>query len=307
MGRYIARRLLLVIPVLIGASFLIYAMVWALPGDPIAVLNGERPMAPGVKAALEEKYNINDPLLVQYGKYMLELFKGNLGEDFNGRSVQDQLAQRLPNTFKLALIAIVVEIVIGVTAGAVAGVRQGKMFDNFTMISTIIVVSIPVVVLAFGSQYLFGVKLGWFPISGVSQGLKSYLLPGVMLGAMSLAYVTRLTRSAMAENLRQDYVRTARAKGLSPTDITVRHTLRNSLIPVVTYLGADFGALMGGAIITETVFNIPGIGNLVFSAIKAQEGPVVVGTITLMVFIFIIGILISDIINALLDPRIRLD
>jgi oligopeptide transport system permease protein len=162
-------------------------------------------------------------------------------------------------------------------------------------------------VLAFVSQYVFGLKLGWFPISGTSQGWYSFLLPGLVLASGSLAYVARLTRTSIAENMKGDYVRTARAKGLPNRTVIMRHTLRNSLIPVVTYIGADIGTLMGGAIVTETVFNLPGIGREVFDSIVRQEGAVVVGIVTLMVFFFIFFNLVVDVLYAVLDPRIRYD
>lgn len=307
MGRYIIKRLLLVLPVLLGTSFIIYWMVWALPGDPITLMAGDRPLAEGVRVALTEKYNLEGPLHTRYFNYLGMLLSGDLGIDMSGRDISEQLGRKLPNTFRLAAVAIVVEIVLGITAGAIAGVRKGQFFDYFTMITTIIVVSIPTVVLAFGAQYIFGVQLKMLPIAGVNHGFISYLLPGFLMGAMSLAYVARLTRTSMVENFRQDYVRTARAKGLSPASITSRHTLRNSLIPVSTFIGADLGALIGGAVIVETVFNIPGIGRFVFDSIERNDGPAVVAAIIVMVFIYIIGILIFDLINALLDPRIRLD
>jgi ABC-type dipeptide/oligopeptide/nickel transport system permease component len=155
------------------------------------------------------------------------------------------------------------------------------------------------------AQLTFGVRLGWFPVAGVQEGWYSYILPGLVLGSVSLAYVARLTRASLTENLRADYVRTAKAKGLSPSRVTGVHTLRNSLIPVVTYLGVDLGALLGGAIVTESVFNIPGLGNEVFSAIVRQEGTVVVGITTFLVIVFMITNLLVDVTYAVLDPRIR--
>jgi ABC-type dipeptide/oligopeptide/nickel transport system permease component len=307
MGRYVARRLLLTIPVMLGASFLIFAMVFALPGDPIAALAGDRPIAPAVAAQLRDEFNLNDPLVVQYVKYVGDLVQGDFGTDFSGRPVADTILQRLPVTAKLALVAIIFEIVIGIVAGVLAGIRRNSWFDNLVLVSTTIVVSVPILVLAFLAQYVFGLKLGWFPIAGIQQGWYSYLLPGLVLAAGSIAYVARLTRTSMAENLRADYVRTARAKGLKPSTVVVRHTLRNSLIPVVTFIGADIGILMGGAIVTETVFNIPGIGRAVFEAIQRQEGAVVVGIVTLLVFFFIFFNLVVDVLYAVLDPRIRYD
>jgi oligopeptide transport system permease protein len=307
MGRYVLRRLLLTIPVLIGASFLIFAMVYALPGDPIRALAGDRPIAPAVAAQLRDDYNLNDPLVVQYVKYVGDLVQGDLGSDFRGRPVLDTISQRLPVTIKLTFVAVLFEIVIGLVAGVLAGIRRNGFFDNVVLVSTTLIISIPILVLGFFAQYVFGLKLGWFPIAGINEGWYSYLLPGLVLASGSLAYVARLTRTSIAENMRADYVRTARAKGLPNRTVIMRHTLRNSLIPVITFIGADVGALLGGAIVTEAVFNIPGIGRAVFDAINGQEGAVVVGIVTLMVFFFVFFNLIVDVLYAVLDPRIRYD
>jgi oligopeptide transport system permease protein len=307
MGRYVARRLLLTIPVLIGASFLIFAMVYALPGDPIRALAGDRPLSPAVVAQLREQFHLNDPLGVQYLKYVGDLLQGDLGTDFNGRAVWDTIARTLPVTIRLTIVAVLFEIVIGIVAGVLAGIRRNGYFDNLVLVSTTIIVSIPILVLAFFAQYVFGLKLGLFPIAGVRDGWYSYLLPGLVLASGSLAYVARLTRTSVAENMRADYVRTARAKGLPRRTVIVRHTLRNSLIPVVTYIGADIGSLLGGAIVTESVFNLPGIGRELFDSVRAQEGAVVVGIVTLMVLFFIFFNLVVDVLYAVLDPRIRYD
>jgi len=305
MGRYIARRLLLTIPVLIGASFLIFAMVYALPGDPIRALAGDRPLSEAVQAQLRAEYNLDDPLYLQYVKYAGGLLQGDFGTDFSGRPVLDTIEQRLPVTAKLALAAIVFEALIGLTAGILAGIRRGSFFDNLVLVTTTLLVSVPVFVLGFVAQYVFGLRLGLFPTSGISDGWYSYVLPGLVLASLSLAYVARLTRTSLAENLRQDYVRTARAKGLKPSVIIGKHTLRNSLIPVVTYIGIDIGGLLGGALITEGIFNIPGVGQLVFLAIGAQDTPVILGVVTILVLVFLIATLLVDILYAALDPRIR--
>lgn len=307
MGRYVARRVLMTIPVLIGASFLIFWMVYAMPGDPIRALAGERPISPATVAALQEEYNLNDPLLVQYVKYLGGLFQGDLGVDFSGREVSDTIAQRLPITIRLALVAIVIEAVIGLIAGVMAGIRRGSYIDNLVLVSTTVVVSIPVFVLGFLGQYAFGVKLGWLPIAGLNEGIRSYILPGFILASLSLAYVARLTRTSLVENLRQDYVRTARAKGLKPSVVIGKHTLRNSLIPVVTFIGVDLANLMAGAIVTETVFNIPGLGRAIFDSVQRHEGFVVVGIATIFVFFYITFNLLVDLAYAGLDPRIRYD
>ena len=305
MGRYIARRLLLTIPVLIGSTFLVFAMVYALPGDPIATLVGDRRISPAVVAELKERYNLNDPLMVQYGKYVGGLLRGDFGTDFAGRPVSETIAERLPVTIRLALVAIVIEAVFGLIAGILAGIRKGSYFDNLVLVSTIAVVSIPVFVLAFVAQIVLGLKLNLFPISGIQQGLYSYLLPGFVLASLSLAYVARLTRTSLAENLRNDYVRTAKAKGLPPSTVVGKHAMRNSLIPVVTFLGADLGALLSGAIVTEGIFNIPGLGRTVFQAVKSGEGAVVVGIVSLFIFFYIFFNLLVDVLYAALDPRIR--
>jgi oligopeptide transport system permease protein len=307
MGRYVARRLLLTIPVLIGASFLIFAMVYALPGDPIRALAGDRPLSAAVAAQLRAEFNLGDPLVVQYAKYIAGLTHLDLGTDFHQRPVFDIITDRLPVTIKLTFVAILFETIIGIVAGVFAGIRRNGYFDNLVLVSTTLIISIPILVLAFVTQYLFGLKLGWFPIAGIQQGWYSYLLPGLVLASGSLAYVARLTRTSIAENMNADYVRTAKAKGLPRRTVIVRHTLRNSMIPVVTFIGADIGGLLGGAIVTEAVFNIPGIGRAVFDAVRGQEGAVVVGIVTLMVFFFIFFNLVVDVLYAVLDPRIRYD
>ncbi|MFD3813132.1 ABC transporter permease [Rhodococcus sp. NPDC058639] len=305
MGRFITRRLLLTIPVLIGASFLIFAMVYALPGDPIRALAGDRPLAPAVMAQLRAQYNLDDPFFVQYIKYVGGLLQGDFGSDFSGRPVLDTIAQRMPVTMQLTAVAVAFEVVIGITAGVLAALRRNSFFDNLVLVSSTLLVSVPVFVLGFVSQYVLGYKLGLFPIAGINNGWYSFLLPGLVLASLSMAYVARLTRTAVSESMAADYIRTARAKGVGYRRIVVRHALRNSLIPVVTFIGADIGALLGGAIITESVFNIPGLGRAIFDAVQNQEGAVVVGIVTLMVFFYIFFNLVVDVLYAFLDPRIR--
>jgi peptide/nickel transport system permease protein/oligopeptide transport system permease protein len=304
-GRYLIRRLLQFIPVFIGATFLIFAMVFALPGDPIRALAGERPMPESVRVELTERYNLDDSLPVQYAKYIGGVIQGDFGTDFRGREVSEIMKERIPRTAKLALVAFMFEVLIGIPAGVLAGIRQKGFMDSLVLVSTLTVISIPIFVLAYVAQLTLGLRLGWFPIAGIQDGWKSYILPGLVLGSVSLAYVARLTRASIAENLRADYVRTAKAKGLRHRRVVSVHTLRNSLIPVVTYLGVDLGALLGGAIVTESVFNIPGLGNEVYSAIVRQEGTVVVGITTFLVIVYMVTNLLVDLLYAVLDPRIR--
>jgi ABC-type dipeptide/oligopeptide/nickel transport system permease component len=305
LARFVARRLLLAIPVLIGASFIVFYLVYALPGDPIRALGGDRPLSQGVVDELRDRYNLDDPFVVQYAKYMGNLVQGDLGIDFSGREVSETIKQRLPVTVKLAVAAIVIEVIAGLAAGIMAGIRRNGFLDNLVLISTTLLVSIPVFVLGFVAQYFVGVKWDLLPISSLNAGWRSYVLPGFVLAALSLAYVARLTRTSLVENLRNDYVRTARAKGLPERTVVGKHALRNSLIPVVTFLGADFGALMSGAIVTEGIFNLPGLGGAVFQAVRAQEGALVVGVTTFFIFVYIFFNLLVDVLYAALDPRIR--
>lgn len=305
MGRYLARRILQFIPVFFGATFLIYAMVFAIPGDPIRALFGDRPVSPATVQALREQYNLNDPLLIQYGKYIAGVFQGDLGESFRGRAVSDILRERIPVTIRLSLLAFLFQMVFGLIAGILAGLRRGSFIDNLVLVATTAVVSVPIFVLGYTAQILLGIRLGWLPVAGIRNGVISYILPAIVLGAVSLAYVARLTRTSLVENLRADYVRTATAKGLRRRRVVGRHALRNSLIPVVTYLGISLGELMAGAIITEGIFNVPGIGRAVFEAVLTQEGTVVVGIVTFLVLVFMVANLLVDILYAVLDPRIR--
>jgi len=305
MGTYILRRMLQMVPVLFGATFLVFFMVFALPGDPVQALGGDRRLPEDVANAIRDSYNLNDPFFVQYLKYVGNALTGDLGQSFTGRSVRDILSSSYPVTIRLALVAFAIEIVIGIAAGIMAGLRRGSFLDNLVLLSTTLAVSIPVFVLGYVAQLVFGVRLDWFPVAGISNGFMSYVMPAFVLATTSLAYAARLLRTSLVENLRADYVRTATSKGLKRSRVVGRHALRNSLIPVVTFLGADLGGLMAGAIVTESIFNIPGIGNQIFRAIQAQEGSVVVGLTTVLVIIFIIANLIVDLLYGFLDPRIR--
>ncbi len=309
MGTYILRRVLQMIPVLIGATFLIFAMVFALPGDPLAGKCGERPCPAAYAAAFEEKYNLNDPLPIQYGKYIGNLAQGDFGETYNGIKVSEQLKERYPVTAKLALMAILIETIIGIVAGVLTGIRKGGFLDNLVLVSTLVVISIPIFVIGGLAQYFLGVKWGLFPVTVTSGEATVYqlLLPAIVLGSLSVAYVARLTRTNLVENLRSDYVRTAIAKGLTKRRAIGLHALRNSLIPVITFIGFDFGALLGGAIVTESIFNIPGVGGYIFRSIRSRDGASVVGAVTVLVLVYLVVNLIVDLLYGLLDPRISHD
>ncbi|MER7704951.1 MULTISPECIES: ABC transporter permease [unclassified Kitasatospora] len=312
MGRYVIRRLIQAIPVLIGATLLIYALVHYLPGDPVQALAGEKRADPVVADMIREKYHLNDPFLVQYWNYITGVFQGDLGESLTGRSVSEMIGDAFPYTVNLALVAFVIEAVVGVAAGVMAALRKGKFLDQLVLISTLLVISIPVFVTGFVLQLVLGVKLKndyGIEIFSVSfneeDGLRAYLLPAFVLASMSLAYVARLTRTSLMETMRADYVRTAVAKGLKRRRVIGRHALRNALIPIVTFLGADLGGLMGGAVITERIFNIHGIGGLLAQSVYQKQGTIIVGVVTLLVLIYLITTLLVDLLYAVLDPRIR--
>jgi oligopeptide transport system permease protein len=308
MGRYVLRRLLQLIPVFIGTTLLMYWLVWSLPGDPFAGKCGERPCPDAYIAAMHDKFNLDDPLLVQYGKYMLGLVQGDFGVTYRDQSVGTLIANAYPNTVKLALVALTIEAVIGLVAGVVTGLRGRGYLDNLVLVSTLFLISIPTFVTGFVLQIALGFQLGWIkPVVSSSAPLEQLIVPGFVLGSLSMAYVTRLTRTSVAENRRADYVRTAVAKGQPQRRVVGVHLLRNSAIPVLTFLGTDIGALMGGAIVTEAIFDIKGIGNLVFRAILSQEAVTVAGIVTLLVIVYLAANLLVDLLYAVLDPRIRYD
>ena len=307
MLRYAGRRLLQMIPVFFGATLLIYAMVFALPGDPVAAMGGERALNPDLQAQIRAQYNLDQPFLVQYFLFLKGLVTFDLGTTIRGsRPIVDVLAGAYPVTIKLALMALVFEAVAGVGIGLFAGMRKGGIFDATVLILSLVVIAVPTFVIGFLLQFFIGVKLGWLPTTaGASPGFKELLMPAIVLGAVSLAYVLRLTRTEVGENLSADHVRTARAKGLSGGRVMVVHVLRNSLVPVVTFLGADLGSLMGGAIVTEGIFNINGVGGTLYRAILNGEGPTVVAFTTVLILVFIVSNLLVDLLYAALDPRIR--
>ncbi|UYG18287.1 ABC transporter permease [Brachybacterium huguangmaarense] len=302
---YIARRLLQMIPVFLGATLLIYAMAFLSGGDPIAAISGDKPLSPAIVAELRRQYNLDKPLIVQWLIYLGHLFQGDLGVSLQGRPIIDDLRDAFPVTARLAVIAVVIETVCGVAAGVISGLRKGTIIDTAFLMVSLLVIAIPTFVIGFVTQYLLGVKLQWITVNASGGDFQDLLVPGAVLGIVSFAYVLRLTRTSVAEAATADHVRTATAKGLSRGGVVSKHILRNSLIPVVTYIGADLGALMGGAIVTERIFNIHGIGSELWTAITRSDSPKIVTIVTLLVVVFLISNLIVDLLYAVLDPRIR--
>jgi oligopeptide transport system permease protein len=306
MGAYVLRRILVMIPVFLGATLLIYGMVFVLPGDPIVALGGDRPLGPGVVAQLRAQYHLDDPFWMQYLRYLGGILRGDFGISFSGLPVSEVLAQAFPVTIRLALVALAVEALLGIGFGVIAGLRRGRWFDTGVLLVSLIVIAVPIFVLGFLAQFIFGVRLGIAPVTvGDQVTLGRLLLPGIVLGSVSFAYVVRLTRTAVAETAQADWVRTATATGQSRPRVVVVHILRNSLIPVVTFLGADLGALMGGAVVTEGIFNIHGVGGALYQAVTRQEAPTVVAIVTVLVLVYLLANLAVDLLYAALDPRIR--
>jgi oligopeptide transport system permease protein len=306
MFRYIVRRLLQMVLTFFGATFIVYALMFANQDNPLQALAGERPLTENVRQALTERYHLDEPFLMQYWYYMKGLLTGDFGTSLTGRQIADMMTTAWPITIKLALIAIVIAATVAVLAGVISGIRRGSIFDNVTLVITLIILSLPIIVLAPLSQLIFGIKLGWFPpTAGAHPTFWALLMPAVVLGSLVVATELRVTRASVAENLRSDYVRTARAKGLSRRRVIGVHVLRNSLIPVVTLIGVDIGGLMSGAIVTEGVFNIPGVGFNLFRGIRTEDGPLVVGFVSILVIVFLVVNLLVDLLYAALDPRIR--
>ncbi|WP_407344329.1 ABC transporter permease [Pengzhenrongella phosphoraccumulans] len=306
MAWYIGRRVLQMVPVFLGATLLIYAMVFLLPGDPVQALGGDRGLNPAVADQIRAQFNLDKPFFIQYLLYLKGILTLDFGTTFSGRPVFDVMAGAFPVTFQLAIMAVFIEGVFGIALGLVAGLRKGGYFDATLLLVSLFVIAMPTFVIGFLFQFVVGVKLQWLPPTvGGDVSFQTLLMPAIVLGAVSFAYVLRLTRTSVAENLTADFVRTATAKGLSHRRVVTVHVLRNSLIPVVTFLGADLGGLMAGAIVTEGIFNIPGVGSLVYKAIQQGQAPTVVSVVTVLVIVFIVANLLVDLLYAALDPRIR--
>ncbi|MEW1610644.1 MULTISPECIES: ABC transporter permease [unclassified Streptomyces] len=307
MGRYVARRLLQMIPVFIGSTLLVFLMMYALPGDPVRALAGEQHVDASQIAALKAAYGLDQPIWQQYLNYLGNLFQGDFGTQIGTqRPVADVIADAYPITVRLAIFAFVFTVVAGISLGIIAGLKAESFRDRGLLGLTLVLISMPSFVLGFLVQHFFAFQLGIAkPNVSIEPTNGELIMPAVVLASLSLAYVARLTRTSVAENMRADYMRTAVAKGLPRRRVIGVHLMRNSLIPVVTFLGTDIGALMGGAIVTEGIFNIKGVGQLVFEALGKREGATVVGIVTLLVIVYLVCSLLVDLLYAVLDPRIR--
>ena len=332
MLKYVVRRLLLLVPILLGVSILIFAWIRALPGDPASALLGER-ATPELVQQYKELYGLDEPIPVQYGKFLEQLVRGDLGTSSISRlPVTEEITNRFPATVELAVAAMVFAIALGIPLGFLAAKRYGGIFDNLSLVGSLIGISIPVFVLAVILKYFFAVRLAWLPSVGrqdillspehptnfyVLDGLitrdwtalwdaiKHLILPAIALGSIPLAVITRITRAAVLDVQNEDYVRTARAKGLSPLTVDRRHVLRNAMLPVSTIIGLQTGLLLSGAVLTETVFAFPGMGSWLRDAIFNNDYAALQGGILFLALVFVLVNLLVDLSYALINPRIR--
>ncbi|WP_333789995.1 ABC transporter permease [Parolsenella catena] len=337
MGKYILKRVLQFIPVFIGVTMILFAMKAIVPGDPVKIITGGKQVTPETELQIrisnglietdennkpiydENGDTIPTPLWKQYLTYMNDLLHGDLGTSYTRNlKVADILADKYPNTVKLAIVAILIEAVVGIGAGMVSAIKRYSFWDVLVTLITSVLVAMPAFWLGMLLQLFFGVFMKnatdgafYLPISGAGgsnsefESWVHYILPAVTLAAVSTAYTARIMRSQLLEVLNQDYIRTAKAKGLSRSAIIWHHALKNALIPVVTYIGIDFGGMLAGAILTETVFNWPGVGYEIYRAVTQRDWPIVLGGVTVIVIVVMVINLLVDISYAFLDPRIR--
>ncbi|WP_138420698.1 ABC transporter permease [Aquibacillus sediminis] len=334
MFSYIIKRILMLIPVLIGVSILTFSLIHLIPGDPAKSMLGEKANEAQLEA-LRAEMGLNDPLYSQYGTYVAKILQGDLGESVQSKeSIATEVADRLPATIELALFAMVLAIIVGVLAGVIAAVKQYSWFDNISMTGALFGVSMPIFWLGLMMIWLFSVQLNILPASGrlsndIQLGLITnfylidsiltlnwpafkdaflhLLMPGIALGTIPMAIIARMTRSSMLEVMKQDYIRTANAKGLASYLVIFQHALKNAFLPVLTVIGLQFGLLLGGAVLTETIFSWPGIGRYVLNAVLGRDYPVVQSTILIIAAIFVIVNLVTDLLYKFFDPRIKYD
>ncbi|KRC64309.1 ABC transporter permease [Aeromicrobium sp. Root236] len=303
---YVAKRLLQTIPVFIGAVAILFLLLQLRQGDPVLNLAGNKPVSQEVRDAIAAQYHLDDPWYSQMFYFIKGALTLNFGDTFSGQPVMDLIKETFPVTVTLAFMALGIDAILGITIGTIAGLNRNGIFDSTALVISLLLISIPIFVLGFVMQLIFGVKLGWTsPTVGGDWTVTDLILPAIVLAIANFAYTIRLTRTSVAENLSADHVRTARAKGLSNRAVVRNHVLRNSLVPVVTYIGINLGSLMAGAVITETIFNVPGIGNAAYIAIQKGETATVVAIVTFMVMVYVLMSLVVDLIYAVLDPRIR--
>ncbi len=306
MTRYIARRLLGSLPAIVGISVIVFALMHMLPGDPVGAMLFEFAGDPSSAEALREQLGLNDPLLVQYLRFVGGALRGDLGDSLiSQRPVVGEILFFLPTTIKLASMALSLAIVLGVLIGSAAALTRDSWFDQAVMLVSLIGVSIPIFWSGLILIQIFALGLGWLPVTGGGGGFRALIMPAVSMALAPAALIARLTRGSLLEVLPQDYIRSARAKGLRESAIVMRHALRNALIPIITILGLQLGALLSGTVIAETVFNVPGVGTLIITAIKQRDYLMVQGAVLYLSVLYVLLNLAVDLLYGAIDPRIR--
>lgn len=304
MYRYALRRLVSLVPVLVGVAFIVFTLLYMTPGDPARMVLGDL-ATDEMTAEFRAKEGLNDPFPVQFGRYLYNAVRGDIGKSYMTKnSVFSELAASFPDTFKISACAILIALSLGVPFGIISAVKQYSIFDSLTMLFAMVGMSMPVFWLGLLLILTFSVHLRWLPSSGLDS-FSAMILPSATLATQSLAIITRMTRSSMLEVIRQDYIRTARAKGQKESVVVLRHALRNAMIPIVTVAGVQFGVLLGGAVLTESIFSIPGIGRLMVSSIKMRDYPVVQGGVLFIALAASFVNLVVDLLYVAIDPRIK--
>lgn len=334
MLKYIIRRLFMLIPVLLGVSILTFSLIHLIPGDPARSMLGEKATEVQLEL-LRADLGLNDPYIVQYGRFLGDILQGDLGRSIQSKeNIAFEIMHKLPATIELTIFAMILAITVGVIAGVIAAVKQYSWFDNISMTGALFGVSLPIFWLGLMMIWIFSVVFGILPPSGrLASGTSLHtitnfylldsiltgnwlafkdaffhlLMPGVALGTIPMAIIARMTRSSMLEVMRQDYIRTADAKGLRKHLIVFQHALKNAFLPVLTVIGLQFGLLLGGAVLTETIFSWPGIGRYVYLAVLSRDYPIVQSTILIVATIFVLVNLVTDLLYKYFDPRIRYD
>jgi peptide/nickel transport system permease protein len=305
MAAYISRRLAAIVPVVWGVSTFVFLMIHLVPGDPVQLMYGNLPMSQADLQRVRSQLGLDQPLVVQYGQFFVKLAQGDLGRSIRSqRPVTDEILLRLPNSVLLASLSTATAVVLGVFGGMLAATRRGRWLDTLTTAISVLGVSVPSFWLGLMLIFLFAVRLGWLPASG-SGSPQHLVLPVLSLALLSSAIIARLTRSGMLDVLSMEYVTTARAKGLTEQAMLYRHALKNALIPVITIVGLQFGALLGGAFVVETVFAWPGVGRLAVQALSNRDYPIIQGVVFFVSLIVVMVNLATDVLYVLIDPRVR--
>lgn len=304
MGKYITKRILISIPMIIAVVLIVFLMLQVLPGNPVSVMMGEK-ANPAVIERVTEQMGLNDPVMVRFGRYLVDALHGDLGISYKlNRPITTLIMDAFPNTVKLAISAALVAWIIGIPAGVISAIKKDSLLDRFLMGFSLVGISLPVFWAAMLMQFIFAATLGVLPISGYSTW-RHMIMPAFVLGWASSGTIARLTRSSLLGIMKNDYIRTARAKGIKESLVVIRHGLKNAMIPVVTMMAMQFAWLLSGAVMTETVFGIGGIGVLMVSAVNTRDMPLLQGSVIFSTMIIILGNLVADILYSFLDPKIR--